>query len=76
MAQQHIKTPLQQNYVHVLESEDDEDPLGEENHLFTADGLPIYLTKDKEYFEIQYVQKDEDFILANDTILEEESDEY
>ena len=44
--------------------------------FFTADGLPIYITKDEEYSEIPTVQKDEDFILANETILEEESNDY
>jgi len=62
--------------VHGPESEDDEYPIGEENHFFTVDGLPIYITEDEEYSEILTVQKDEDFILANETVLEEESDEY
>jgi len=38
--------------------------------------LPIYITEDEEYSESPAVQKDEDFILANETILEEESDQY
>jgi len=62
--------------VHGLKSEDDENPIGEESHFFTADGLPIHITDDEEYSESPVVQKDEDIILANETVLEEESDEY
>jgi len=62
--------------VHGPESEDDENLIGEENHFFIADGLPIYITEDEEYSESLAVQKDEDFILANEIVLEEESDEY
>jgi len=62
--------------VHGPESEDDEDPIGEENNFFTADGSPIYIMEDEEYLEIPTIQKDEDFILANEIVLEEESDEY
>jgi len=36
--------------------------------------LPIYITEDEEYLESPAVQKDEDFILANQTVLEKESD--
>ena len=32
--------------------------------------------EDEEHSESPIVQKDEDFILANETVLEEESDEY
>lgn len=74
--QQQIKTPLQHNFVHGPESDDDENIIGEENHFFTPDDLLIYITEDEEYSESSTVQKDEDFILANETILEEESDEY
>ena len=70
-----MKTPLQQNFVGP-ESDDEENVIGEENHFFTPDDMPIYITKDEEYAENSAVQKDEDFILANDTALEEESDEY
>ena len=38
--------------------------------------MPTFITKDVEYVESSVVQKDEDFILENDTALEEESDEY
>lgn len=75
-AQQKIKTPLQQNYVHGTESEDDEAQIREENHFFTPGGLPIYITEDEEYLESPVVQKDEDFILENETVLEEEFYEY
>jgi len=71
-----VKTPLQHNFVHGPESNDDENIIGEENHFFTPDDLPIYITEDDEYSESAAVQKDEDFILANETILEEESNEY
>lgn len=50
--------------------------MGEENHFFTPDDLPIYITEDEEYSESPVVQKDEDFILANEIVLEEESYEY
>ena len=38
--------------------------------------MPIYITEDEEYSESLVVQNDEDFILANEIVLEEESDEY
>ena len=38
--------------------------------------MPTFITEDEEYAENSAVQKDEDFILANETALEEESDEY
>lgn len=38
--------------------------------------MPIFITEDEEYSESPAVQRDEDFILANETVLEEESDEY
>ena len=46
------------------------------NHFFTPDDLPIYITEDEEYGESSAAQKYENFILANDADLEEESDEY
>ena len=64
-----------QNFV-SQESDDDDDVVGEQNHFFTTDDLPIYITEDEEYGESSAAQKDEDFILANDADLEEESDEY
>jgi len=48
----------------------------EENHFFIADGLPIFLTEDEEYSEVSNVQTDEDFIVANEGVLEDESDDY
>ena len=59
-----------------MESEDDDDPVVEAEHFFTADGLPIYLMEDEEYSEIRDVQKDEYYILANEAVLEDESDDY
>ena len=32
-AQQQVKTPLEQNYVHGTESDDDENPIGKENRF-------------------------------------------
>lgn len=62
--------------MHGPELEDDEDPISNENHFFTVDGLPIYIMEDEENLEILVVQKDEDFIIANETFMEEESYEY
>ena len=59
-----------------MEEEDDEDPVIETNHFFTIDGMPIFLTEDEEYVEVQDIQRDEDYILANDVVLEAESDNY
>ena len=64
-----------QNFV-SQDSDDDDDVIGEKNHFFTPDDLPIYITEDEQYAESSAAQKDEDFILANDVALEEESDEY
>ena len=38
--------------------------------------MPTFITEDDEYVESSAVQHDVDFILSNDTTLEEESDEY
>jgi len=75
-SQQQVKKPLQHNYVRGIESKDDETSIAEENHFLTPDGLPIYITEEEEYLESPFVQKDEDFILENETVLEEQSDEY
>ena len=50
--------------------------IGEENHFFTPDDMPIFITEDEEYSENFATHKDEDFILANEIVLEEESDKY
>lgn len=71
-----MKTPLQQNFIHGSESNDEENVIREENHFFTPNDMPIFITKDEEYIENLAVQKDENFILENETTLEEESDEY
>ena len=73
--QQQVNTPLQQNFVGP-ESDDEDNVIGEENHFFTPDDMPTFITEDEEYAENSTEQKDEDFILANYTTLEEESDEY
>lgn len=67
---------MQQNFVHGPESDDEENVIGEENPFFTLDDMPIFITEDEEYSENSAVQRDENFILANETVLEEESDEY
>lgn len=59
-----------------MEIEDDDDPVVEDNHFFVADGLPIFLTEDEEYSKVSNVQTDEDFILENEEVLEDESDDY
>ena len=59
-----------------MEIDDDDDPVVEANHFFTADGVPIFLTEDEEYTAIIDIQTDEDFILANNVVLEEESNDY
>lgn len=59
-----------------MESEYDDDPVVKANHFFTTDGLPIFLAKDEEYLEVSNVQIGEDFTLANEGILEDESDDY
>ena len=74
--QQQVKTPLQQNFVHGSESNEEENVIGEENHFFTSDDMPIFITQAEEYSENSAEQRDENFILANETVLEEESDEY
>ena len=50
--------------------------IGEENHLFTPDELPTYLTEEEECAVSSATHQDMDFILASDTVLEEESEEY
>ena len=62
--------------MHGPESDEDMNVIGEDNHLFTPDDLPTYLTEEEEYAENSAAHKDVDFILASDTILEEQSDEY
>lgn len=56
--------------------DEDDDPLIEANHFFAADGAPIFLTEEEEYMATLETQKNEDFILANDTVLEEQSNDY
>lgn len=59
-----------------MEEEDEEDPVIEKNHFFTADGVLIFLTEDEEYTEVLDIQTDEDYILQNDVVLEAEYDDY
>lgn len=67
---------MQLNYVQGMEGEDDDDMIIEANHFFTADGMPIFLMEDEEYAEVPDIQRDEDYILANDVVLEVEFDDY
>lgn len=62
--------------MHGPESDEDGNIIGEENHIFTPDDLPIYLTEEEECAVSSTAHKDVDFILASDTILEEELEEY
>jgi len=59
-----------------MEEENEEDLTIETKHFFTADGMPIFLTEYKDYTEVLDIQRDEDYILANDVVLEAESDDY
>ena len=70
-----MKPPFQQNFV-SQELEDEGDNVGEENHFFTPDDLPTYITEEEELVSNSIIPKDEHYILSNDAILEEESEEY
>jgi len=67
---------LQQNFVHGLESDEEGNVIGEENHLFIPDELPTYITEEEECAVNSAAHQDTDFILASDNVLEEESEEY
>jgi len=58
------------------ESEDEGDTVGEENHFFTPDDLPTYITEEEELVRNSIIPQDEHYILSNDAALEEESEEY
>jgi len=73
--QQQMKPPFQQNFVSP-ESEDEGDNVGEENHFFTPDDMPTYITEEDELVSNSGFPQDEHYILSNDMILEEESEEY
>jgi len=73
--QQQIKPPFQQNFV-TQESEDEGDNVGEENHFFTPDDFPTYVTEDEELMSNSVIPQDEHYILSNDAALQEESEEY
>ena len=62
--------------MHGYESDEDGNIIGEENHLFTPDDLPTYITEEEDCAVTSATHKDVDFILASDTVLEEESEEY
>lgn len=59
-----------------MEEEDDDDLMVEANLFFSADGMPIFLIEDEEYAEVPNTQRNEDYILANDAVLEDDSDDY
>lgn len=67
---------MQENFVHGLESYEEGNVISEENHLFTPDELPTYITEEEECAVNSATHQDTDFILANETVLEEESEEY
>lgn len=62
--------------MHGPESDEDRNVIGEENHLFTLDGLPTYIIEEEECAVSSATHKDAYFILASDTVLQEESEEY
>ena len=62
--------------MHGLESYEEGNVIGEENHLFAPDELPTYITEEEECAVNSATHQDTDYILANETVLEEESDEY
>jgi len=62
--------------VHGPESDEDENVIGEENHLFTPDELPTYIIEEEECVVSSAAHKHADFILASDIVLEEELEEY
>lgn len=73
--QQPIQPPFQQNYV-TQESEDEGEGPGEENHFFTPDDMPTYITEEEELVSNAYTPQDEHYILSNDVVLQDESEEY
>ena len=58
--------------MNELDSDEEGKVIGEENHFFTPDVLPTYITEEEECVESSATHKDTDFILASDTVLEEE----
>ena len=62
--------------MHGLESDEDGNIIGEENHLSTLDDLATYITEEEQCAVNSATHKDADFILASDTVLEKESEEY
>ena len=62
--------------MHGPESDEDGNVISEENHLFTPDALPTYITEEEECAVSSDAHKDADFILTSDTVLQEESKEY
>eukprot|EP00253_Pinus_taeda_P025553 PITA_25553 len=72
---QPIEPPFHQNYV-TQESDDEGEGVGEENHFFTPDDLPTYITEEEELIGNSYTPQDEHYILSNDVVLQDESEDY
>jgi len=62
--------------LHELDSDEDGNVIGEENHLSTPDELPTYVTEEEECAMSSSTHQGTDFILDSGTVLEEESEEY
>ena len=62
--------------MHGIESDEDGNVIGEENQLFTPNELATYITEEEECAVSSAAHKDADFILASDTTLQEESEDY
>ena len=65
-----LRSLIQKNFV-SQESEDEGDNVGEENHFFTLDDMPTYITEEDELVSNSVFPQDEHYILPNDAILEE-----
>ena len=61
--------------MHGPEWDEEGNVIEEDNHFFTSDDLPTYITEEEEYVESSAAHKNADLILASDTVLEEESEE-
>jgi len=62
--------------VYGPESDEENNVIGKENHLFDLDELPTYITEEEECEMSSATHQDTNFILASDTVLEEESEDY
>ena len=62
--------------MHRSQSDEDGNVIGKENHLFTPDELPTYITEEEKCAVSLATHQDMNFILASVMVLEEESEEY